>query len=290
MNKTIERLMEGNVEYQRKLLEAMEEIDEEKKKPRYPILIITCMDPRVDVHRIFQLEPGDIFVLRNAGNIFTKDILRSILLAVHEYHIEEIVFLGHTDCGMTKIDINELKEKLTHISLKNICRKGINPLLELRKFFRLFVDELKNIHNQIENLKKYKGFPIGIDITGMLYDTKTGWVFTMDDLKTFDYIEEFQYHYSELLENKRYTLMEYLGEEPEAPEKLEVLSKPHLEEPISEVKPFEAKPVENFMLKEIPIYDSPGSNSIPLSKIRIPKIRIPKIKVHIPYTHKKEAE
>ncbi|MFW9785498.1 MAG: carbonic anhydrase, partial [Candidatus Heimdallarchaeota archaeon] len=61
-------LIEGNLKFKRKILEDLESIEVERKVPRYPVLILTCMDPRIDVHRIFQLKPGDVFVLRNAGN------------------------------------------------------------------------------------------------------------------------------------------------------------------------------------------------------------------------------
>ena len=56
------------------------------------------MDPRIDIHRIFQLEPGDVIVLRNAGNIFTQDMIRSLIIAIFKYKIKYIVILGHLDC------------------------------------------------------------------------------------------------------------------------------------------------------------------------------------------------
>ena len=87
MTKSIEKmLLEGNMKFQWKLTQDIEKINLEGNIPKYPVLILTCMNPRIDVHRIFQLNPGDVFVLRNAGNICTMDAFRSIILAILEYN------------------------------------------------------------------------------------------------------------------------------------------------------------------------------------------------------------
>ncbi|MHA1473043.1 MAG: carbonic anhydrase, partial [Promethearchaeota archaeon] len=67
MIKQIEKkLLEGNMTFQWKLSQDIEKINLEGKIPKYPALILTCMDSRIDVHRIFQLNLGDVFILRNA--------------------------------------------------------------------------------------------------------------------------------------------------------------------------------------------------------------------------------
>ena len=83
-----EKFVEGNLKFKWKIMEGLENIEIEKDIPKYPILILTCMDPRIDVHRIFQLNPGDVFILRNAGNIYTIDMLRSIIFAIVKYQIK----------------------------------------------------------------------------------------------------------------------------------------------------------------------------------------------------------
>ncbi len=112
-DKMLEKLIEGNNQYQWEILDEKESIKIEGRIPKYPILILTCMDPRIDVHRIFQLNPGDIFVLRNAGNQYSEDMLRSILIAVHEYSVRYIIILGHLDCGMKKVNLDDLRNKIS---------------------------------------------------------------------------------------------------------------------------------------------------------------------------------
>jgi len=62
----IQKFVEGNKQYQGQILQDEESNQIDGKIPRYPVLILTCIDPRIDVYRIFQLKPGDAFVLRNA--------------------------------------------------------------------------------------------------------------------------------------------------------------------------------------------------------------------------------
>ena len=113
MIEEIEKLLiEGNLGFQWKIIQGIESIQLGDKVPRYPVLILTCMDSRIDIHRIFQLRPGDVFILRNAGNIYTQDMLRSILISIFDYHVKYIIILGRIDCGMTKFKFTELKKKL----------------------------------------------------------------------------------------------------------------------------------------------------------------------------------
>ena len=268
----IKKLIHGNYEFQIKFLEGQEEIGNDEKIPKYPVLILTCMDPRIDVHRIFQLKPGDVFILRNAGNQYTKDVLRSLLIAIHEYNIDTVIILGHTDCGMTKLDIKVLKDKLMHRSLLEITKDGTYPQMELIKFFRPFVDEFKNVNDQINALKEYSGFPTNIKFVGMLYDVELGWVFEMDKLQEFTYIEEFWNNYETLLKEKHRLLVDLLEPDentvPETKKRQPSIVKVKQTRDI--VAP-EADLIENE--KEVPTLsvEFPVFNS----KILIPKINFP---------------
>jgi len=70
------QILEGNFRFQGKITQDLESVEIRSKYPKFPLLILTCMDPRIDVNRIFQLTPGDAFVLRNAGNYYSRDMLQ----------------------------------------------------------------------------------------------------------------------------------------------------------------------------------------------------------------------
>ena len=78
-------------------------------------IVIGCIDSRVIIEKIFQAKPGELLVLKNAGNIISEDILRSILVGIYELNAKFIVILGHTRCGMAILDN---QEKITHLNTK----------------------------------------------------------------------------------------------------------------------------------------------------------------------------
>ncbi|TJZ76137.1 carbonic anhydrase [Chitiniphilus eburneus] len=72
------------------------------------VLFITCSDSRIDPNLLTHTEPGDLFVLRNAGNIVPPHgsggcgEQATIDYAVMALGVAHIVVCGHTDCGAMK--------------------------------------------------------------------------------------------------------------------------------------------------------------------------------------------
>lgn len=300
-----QKLLEGNNKYQWRIVQETERITN-RSKLKYPTLILTCMDPRIDVHRIFQLEPGDVFVLKNAGNIFTEDVLRSIIIAIYEYNIKYIVILGHLDCGMTKVNLSKLRDKLSKPILKKVSRYATSLELSLQMYFKPFVDEIKNIKNQIEYLTEE--LPSFIKIAGFLYDPHSGWVFDLEELRRYSFTENFMRDYKKIIDNKKLKLIDYF----ESIEK-EIVNEPSIEtteSPEPEVQDISKKKAEKAELiqDKLSFMDNTNIKGInilkeqedfiknyqialqSIQKIKPPKIYIPKIKVKIPKVYKMEKK
>tara|TARA_Y100000780_G_scaffold211112_2_gene210161 strand:+ start:352939 stop:353607 length:669 start_codon:yes stop_codon:yes gene_type:complete len=86
------------------------------------VLFITCSDSRVDPSLITQSDPGDLFIIRNAGNIVPPHALAtggttaSTEYAVGVLGVKHIVVCGHTDCGAMKGALNrDALTKLPHV-------------------------------------------------------------------------------------------------------------------------------------------------------------------------------
>ena len=119
-------------------------------------VVLACVDSRVQVERIFQAKPGEILVLKNAGNVITEDILRSILVAIFELKAKFFIILGHTRCGMSILG-NE--EKIEHLSSelgdtleKLKVKMGQDPL----KWFKFFPkgEWVENVHLQVNYIRE----------------------------------------------------------------------------------------------------------------------------------------
>ena len=73
--------------------------------------ILSCADSRVVPDLVFDQNPGDLFVVRVAGNIVTPDLLASIEYGVQFLGAPLIVVVGHSGCGAVDAAIKVLKTK-----------------------------------------------------------------------------------------------------------------------------------------------------------------------------------
>lgn len=62
-------------------------------------VVLTCADSRVAPEILFDQGLGDLFVIRNAGNLLDDHVIASIEYAVEHLHTTLVVVLGHTKCG-----------------------------------------------------------------------------------------------------------------------------------------------------------------------------------------------
>ena len=62
-------------------------------------IVLACADSRVPPEILFDQGLGDLFVIRNAGNLLDDHVIGSIEYAVEHLHVTLVVVLGHTKCG-----------------------------------------------------------------------------------------------------------------------------------------------------------------------------------------------
>jgi carbonic anhydrase len=82
-------------------------------------LFITCSDSRVLAELITQSKPGDLFVVKNVGNIVpvasatgsTNSTAAAIEFAVESLRVSDIVVCGHTQCGAMSALLKGLPDK-----------------------------------------------------------------------------------------------------------------------------------------------------------------------------------
>ena len=144
--------------------------------------IVCCSDSRVPPEIIFDQALGDIFVIRNAGNIIDPVTLGSIEYGAEHLHTPVIVVLGHENCGAVKATIDGKGEAPGNIG--NIVDK-INTSLEKVKSSGVSEDKLydecenENIKNSIKEIKnssilKELEEEDKVVIIGAKYDIDTG--------------------------------------------------------------------------------------------------------------------
>src|SRR6266850_57392 len=68
--------------------------------PLSGLAVLACMDARLDVEEALGLRTGDAHVIRNAGGLATDDAIRSIVISQELLGTDEVVVIGHTQCGL----------------------------------------------------------------------------------------------------------------------------------------------------------------------------------------------
>lgn len=120
----VDKIIDGARRFKEKGYAEREKLFKELANSQSPeVLFITCSDSRVDPSLITQSEPGELFIIRNAGNVVPPHALQtggttaSTEYAVGVLGVKHIVVCGHTDCGAMKGALN--RESLTE--LPHVC-------------------------------------------------------------------------------------------------------------------------------------------------------------------------
>ena len=105
-------LKEGNKRFVSNSLISRELLTQvrETSAGQFPIaVVISCIDSRVPTELIFDQGIGDVFCIRVAGNVISKDVLGSVEFACKIAGVKLIVVMGHTSCGAVKGACNEVE-------------------------------------------------------------------------------------------------------------------------------------------------------------------------------------
>lgn len=160
-------------------------------------LFITCSDSRINPNLLTQTEPGDIFVVRNAGNIIPPHPneggeIASIEFAVTELGIQDIIICGHSDCGAMKglFNLKPVQQYMPRVC--NWLRHAHRTSQIIEKEYRhlqgsalLTATVEENVIVQIENLRTHdfierRLMDGNLRIHGWVYKFETGEVFNYD--------------------------------------------------------------------------------------------------------------
>lgn len=105
----MKKLAAGVLKFQQQEYPKRKELFDELAKGQAPrALFIACADSRVDPSLITQTEPGELFIVRNAGNIVpphtnnTGATTASIEFAVGALNVRHVIVCGHSQCGAMK--------------------------------------------------------------------------------------------------------------------------------------------------------------------------------------------
>lgn len=194
----MQKLVQGIHHFQANIFSSQRELFERLARGQTPqALFITCSDSRINPNLLTQTEPGELFILRNAGNIIPpyraspSGEAATIEFAVAGLKIRDIIVCGHSHCGAMKglLEPEQLKGLpamaawLGNAEATRRIMAEKYPHLEGNARLTATVEE--NVLVQIENLRTHPVIAAGLsrgalNIHGWVYKIDTGEVFAYD--------------------------------------------------------------------------------------------------------------
>lgn len=175
------RLLEEILEYNQEFVsEKKYEQYATTKFPNKRMVILTCMDTRLLelLPKALNVGNGDVKLVKNAGALVSHpfgSIMRSLLVAVYQLNADEILVIGHHDCGMSgmKADkmIAQMKERgIKEETLEMLTYSG----MDVEKWLEGFNDVTESVQHSVEMIRKHPLLPKDIPVHGLVIDPETG--------------------------------------------------------------------------------------------------------------------
>lgn len=150
------------------------------KYPDKKIAVVTCMDTRLThlLPAALGFKNGDVKIIKNAGGVITHPFdstIRSLLVAVYELGVNEVMVIGHTGCGVQGMDAEEMLEAMhqrgipeEHVSLMQHC--GI----DLKQWLKGFEDTDEAVLQTVDLISNHPLMPKDVTVRGYVMDSTTG--------------------------------------------------------------------------------------------------------------------
>ena len=150
------------------------------KFPNKKLAIVTCMDTRLVelLPAALGLKNGDVKMIKNAGGVVTSpfgSVIRSLLVAIIELGVTDIMVIGHTDCGVQHIDSEMM---IHHMKERGITQESIDLMkycgIDFEKWLSGFDTVEDSVRETVDTIRNHPLIPNDINIFGYVIDTQTG--------------------------------------------------------------------------------------------------------------------
>lgn len=218
----MQNLIQGVHRFREEDFRPMQGLFEQLSRAQAPeTLFITCSDSRIDPNLLTRSRPGDLFILRNAGNIVPPHgaanggEAATIEFAVAALGVNDIIICGHTHCGAMKgllepdtvAPLPAVTAWLSHAETTRRIVRDNYAHLDGERLVTAAVEE--NVLVQLENLRTLPAVASrlvkgDLHLHGWVYKIETGEVFAFDHPSN-QFVPIAQYHYpvSETATRKR---------------------------------------------------------------------------------------
>ncbi len=150
------------------------------KYPDRRLAIVTCMDTRL-IHLLpaaLGIKLGEIKIIKNAGGTITNPFdstMRSLLVAIYELGVNEVMVIGHTECGVQGMNAADM---LHHMRQRGINEEHISLMrhcgIDLDNWLHGFDDTQSAVLETVDLVRNHPLVPKDINVRGFVIDSYTG--------------------------------------------------------------------------------------------------------------------
>ncbi|ROT14137.1 carbonic anhydrase [Muribaculum sp. NM65_B17] len=174
-------MIEEMLRFNRRFVETKEY--EKYKTSKYPdkkIAIVTCMDTRLVelLPAALGIKNGDVKMIKNAGGTITNPFdstVRSLLVAIYELGVTEVMIIGHTGCGVQGMNANKM---LNLMRSRGISDEHINLMMhcgiDLKSWLHGFEDTHAAVEETVDLVRNHPLIPTDVTVKGYIMDSLTG--------------------------------------------------------------------------------------------------------------------
>lgn len=150
------------------------------KYPEKKIAIVSCMDTRLIelIPAALGLKNGDMKIIKNAGAVISHPFgsaMRSLIIAIYELGVEEVMIIGHTDCGTLNLDSQRV---VGHMTERGVSKEQLQMLeycgVDFKKWIGGFSDTATAIRQTVDLVRNHPLIPTDISVRGFIIDSVTG--------------------------------------------------------------------------------------------------------------------
>lgn len=147
------------------------------KYPDKKLAVLSCMDTRLSVllQDALGLKNGDAKIIKNAGAVIPSlwdSAMRSLIVAVYELGVSEIMVVAHTTCGACHMSFGHFKEEMLKrgISASALERSDV----DLNAWLEGFHDTEKSVRDTVSTIINHPLIPSDVTVRGFIIESATG--------------------------------------------------------------------------------------------------------------------
>jgi carbonic anhydrase len=134
------------------------------------VLMVTCMDSRIDPLDVIGLGHGDAKILRSPGGQVSDTMLKGAIMSVHLLNVDRILIMPHTKCAMASSTEKDIHQVLSE-------RVGMDTSWVT---FGASHDQIERLHADVAKVRSHPLIAGRAEVGGFMYDVETGLLEQLD--------------------------------------------------------------------------------------------------------------